>query len=219
VLGALVLLSVGVWAFVLLTTGSDNPERDAFAGLEPDPEAPDAGEPAPDESDPPAADAESEDDAAAGEGDGGAAGEDDDARATERVDFDGACVVEVEDVVPPEGLRPWRFEECERAPISLEGTQQRWVAIVESLSGDDFSEAEALERIGADQERVLLWSSHYPSLNPGLWVIVEGPFESRAAATDAAQRLGGGAYPRALTDDEGDRYCVAADGCVGETRP
>ena len=223
ILGVLVLLSVGLWVLAVLTTGSDAPDRDVVAGLDPDPGTTDDGPPSPDPGDAP--DPDTEDEGAAGEPDGdaddaendGSAGDED--TTTARIDFDGVCVVEVEDDVSAEELRPWRFEECERAPIALEGTRPRWVAIVASLSGDDFTEAEALERVEGDEDRLVLWSSHYPSLNPGLWVIVEGPFEGREAATSAAERLGGGAYPRALTDDEGDRYCVAADGCVGETQP
>ena len=221
ILGALLLLSIGLWIFAVLTTGSETPQRDVFAGIEADPGAPDAGSPSPGPSDPADTDTDTDDEAAGadtddGQADGSADGED---ATTARLDFDGICVVEVEDDLASEELRPWRFEECERAPIALEGAQERWVAVVASLSGDDFTEAEALERIDGDDERLLLWSSHYPSLNPGLWVIVEGPFADQTAATSAAQRLGGGAYPRALTDDEGDRYCVAADGCAGETRP
>jgi hypothetical protein len=93
------------------------------------------------------------------------------------------------------------------------------VVVVQSLSGDDFTEAEALERvdtIGDGQQ--LLWSSHYPSLNPDLWVVIEGPFDGEAAAAARADEVGGGAYPRELSDDEDDRYCVAADGCMGQTQ-
>lgn len=223
ILGVLVLLSIGIWAVAALTTGPDTAREDVFAGIEPNPEPPDTGSPSSGPSDAPESDdhGAADDDGAVSDGDGTDRDGSDDGGdgTTERIDFDGVCVVEVEGDLAPEERRPWRFDACERAPITLEGTQERWVAIVASLSGDDFTEAEALQRIDGDDERLLLWSSHYPSLNPGLWVIVEGPFEDRAAATNAAQRLGGGAYPRALTDDDDDRYCVAADGCVGETRP
>ena len=208
---ALLLGSLGLWGVALLTTGSADVERDVLVDI--DPAAPgsergtgDAGSAAPEE-DP---------DDSEGAGDDAA---DDVEGSRTTVDLGGGCVVEVVADAPVDQLRPWEFEECDRAPIALTASQERWVAIVESLSGEDFSEAEALARLEADEDRLLLWSSHYPSLNPGLWVIVEGPFEDRAAATDASRRIGGGAYPRALTDDDGDRYCVAADGCVGETRP
>ena len=75
---------------------------------------------------------------------------------------------------------------------------------------------EARERAdGAGRD--LLWSSHYPSLNPDLWVLFDGPFDDEDAATDAADAIGGGSYPRVLSDDDGDRYCIADDGCVGGT--
>ncbi len=86
-----------------------------------------------------------------------------------------------------------------------------------SLSGAEFTEDEALDRL--DTGQLLLWSSEYPSLNPGLWVIVEGPFETEAEAGRAARRIGNGAYPRALTDDTDDRYCALARGCAGGAGP
>lgn len=212
IIGALLLGSLGLWGVALLTTGSADRERDVLAGAADgsveggdDAAADDGGA-----SDGAAADgAAADDDAAADDGDG----------PRTSVDLGGGCVVEVAEDTPVDQLRPWQFEECDRAPIVLSGAQERWVTVIESLSDADFSEAEALARLEGETDRLLLWSSHYPSLNPGLWVIVAGPFPDRAAATEAARRIGGGAYPRALTDDDADRYCVAADGCVGETRP
>ena len=213
---ALLLASLGLWAVALLTTGSADPERDVPVDIDPgatpsEPGAGEAGAAAPEEE--PGGQARADDGAA----DDGADDDGEGSRAT--VDLGGGCVVEVPDDAPVDQLRPWQFEECDRAPIALAGSEERWVAVIESLSAEDFSEDEALERLGTDEDRLLLWSSHYPSLNPGLWVIVEGPFEDQESATETARRIGGGTYPRALTDDDGDRYCVAADGCVGETRP
>ena len=212
---ALLLGSLGLWAIALLTTGSPGVERDLLVDDEPATPRPEPGDGAEDGAGDGAGDGSGED---PGEGSGRTAPDDGEGSRT-TVDLGGGCVVEVSDDIPVEELRPWEFEECDRAPIVLSASDERWVAVVESLSGQDFSEEEALERLEADEDRQLLWSSHYPSLNPGLWVIVEGPFEDQEAATEAARRIGGGAYPRALTDDDGDRYCVAADGCVGETRP
>jgi hypothetical protein len=131
------------------------------------------------------------------------------------LEFDGVCTVEVDPAEQTASPRPWHFGECERAPIELRGTEIRWIVVLDSLAGSDHSEQDALARVTGDQQ--LLWSDHYPSLNPNLWVVVDGPFEDRAAAVDAAAAHGGGACPRELSDDAGDRYCVAADGCVGET--
>jgi hypothetical protein len=209
---ALLLGSLGLWGVALLTTGSADRERDVFAGVEPatprsEPAAP-GSEPAAPGSQAPTPDTGST-----------SSPEDDGDGPRTSVDLGGGCVVEVADGTPVDELRPWQFEECDRAPVVLSASEERWVAVIESLSDADFSEEEALARFEGEEDRLLLWSSHYPSLNPGLWVIVAGPFDDQEAATEAARRIGGGAYPRALTDDDGDRYCVAADGCVGETRP
>ncbi|MFA9445561.1 hypothetical protein [Egicoccus sp. AB-alg6-2] len=152
---------------------------------------------------------------------GGAAGrgpsEDTDEPVT--IEFDGRCEVEVEPAEQDDELRPWHFDACEHAPIPLTGSQKRWIVVVASLWGEDFTEREARARVEATGGGAqLLWSSHYPSLNPDLWVVAEGPFDDEDAAQRAADRIGGGAYARELSDDEGDRYCIAADGCVGETR-
>jgi|GEM_PF-2498048 len=231
---ALLLGSLGLWGIALLTTGSPDLERDVLVDIDPaapppEPSPGDAGSAAPEEGPGDGSGDGTEEGPGEGSGDGGpedgdaaseeAEGSDDVEGSQTTVDLGGGCVVEIADDTPVEQLRPWEFEECDRAPIVLSGSRERWVAVIESLSGEDFGEEEALDRVETDGDRLLLWSSHYPSLNPGLWVIVEGPFEDQEAATDAARRIGGGAYPRALTDDDGDRYCVAADGCVGETRP
>ncbi|MFA9429872.1 hypothetical protein [Egicoccus sp. AB-alg2] len=133
------------------------------------------------------------------------------------VEFDDVCAVEL-DPSEHDDPRPWDFEDCERAPITLGDGERQWVVVVASLWGDDFTEREALARLDERGRGRLLWSSHYPSLNPGLWVVVEGPFPDEEAAERAAERIGNGAYARELSDDEGDRYCIATDGCVGETR-
>lgn len=132
------------------------------------------------------------------------------------LDFDGVCTVEVDadDVDDP---RPWHFDECTSAPIELSDGDGRWVVVIASLSEDSYDEAAARERAAEEGfDDNLLWSSHYPSLNPGLWVVFDGPFGDQEEARSAAAEIGGGSYPRLLSDDDDDRYCVAADGCVGD---
>ena len=132
------------------------------------------------------------------------------------LDFDGVCTVEVdaEDVDDP---RPWHFDECTSAPIALADGDERWVVVIASLGEDSYDEAAARERAAEEGfDDNLLWSSHYPSLNPGLWVVFDGPFGDQEEARSAAADIGGGSYPRVLSDDNDDRYCVAADGCVGD---
>jgi hypothetical protein len=215
----LLLLSLSAWFVLGLVT------------TDPQPRAPDVlGGPAPAEPPPrsggeSAAGGQSEDEAddpdqaptdGADDATDDAEGPDEGGTEPVTIDFDGVCRVEVEPAEQTSDPRPWDFEACERAPISLQGAETRWIVVLDSLAGEDFTEAEALGRTRGDQR--LLWSTHYPSLNPDLWVVVEGPYDDRPAAIEAAERLGGGAYPRELSDDEGDRYCVAADGCIGETR-
>lgn len=133
------------------------------------------------------------------------------------VDFDGVCEVEVAADAQVEDLRPWQFPECERAPVAVSGAASSWIVVLASLSGDDFSEADALRRLEQDPDgRHLLWSSHYPSLNPDLWVVAAGPFADEDVATRTAERIGG--YPRELSDDPDARYCATSDGCAGERR-
>lgn len=133
--------------------------------------------------------------------------------ATRVVDVDGACTAEVDAAMTMDDLRAWQLPECEWAPIDP-NRDGEWIVVVLSLNGNDFGAAEAWQRareVGLPGR--VLWSSHYASLNPDLWVVYEGPFSSEAAASRAAAP---GTYPRMLSDDTVDRYCAAADGCLGE---
>lgn len=139
-----------------------------------------------------------------------------------QVNFDGVCEVWLtREELEGQQVRPWQFPtECPSAPVSLVGVQERWIVVVASLNGDDFRFQEALSRAASEglSGRVL-WSSHYPSLNPNLWVVYDGPFPTRQAASDAASRRGSSSYPRVLSDDSGDRYCADVSGnCQGERR-
>lgn len=144
---------------------------------------------------------------------------DDDAGAAEgsvELDFDGVCTVEV-DADEVDDPRPWDFDQCTSAPIALERGEERWIVVVASLSEGGYDEAAARDRAASEGfEGNLLWSSHYPSLNPDLWVVYDGPYEDQEEARAAAEDVGGGSYPRVLSDDDDDRYCVAADGCAGD---
>ena len=133
------------------------------------------------------------------------------------VDFDGVC----EALVPLDELergtvRAWDVG-CTTAPVALSQDESRWVVVVASLNGDDFTKDAALDRANTlGLPGNVLWSSHYPSLNPDLWVVFDGPFPTQGAASDAAVNRDDASYPRVLSDDDGDRYCIAADGCRGE---
>lgn len=133
--------------------------------------------------------------------------------ATRTVDLDGACTAEVDAGLSVDELRAWQLPDCDWAPIDP-GPDGTWVLVVTSLNGDDFDAPEAEQRARAEglPGRVL-WSTHYGSLNPDLWVVYDGPFSSEATASEAAYP---GSYPRKLSDDPEDRYCMAADGCQGE---
>lgn len=79
-----------------------------------------------------------------------------------------------------------------------------WVGIVQSLSVDEYSEAEAedIAQTYADRWGVrvsVLLSSAWSSLNPGYWAIYSGPFASREAASAWCATIQGQApscYPR-----------------------
>lgn len=210
IVGGLLLVSLLAWLVLALVTTDPQPRApDVLGGPAPSSPPPrPGGDPTAEGPDEPA-DAPADDADDADDGDDG---------PTERVtiDFDGVCTVEVDAAAQTSDPRPWDFAACDRAPIALQAGETRWIVVLDSLAGADFDESEAVARTSGDQQ--LLWSTHYPSLNPDLWVVVDGPYDDRASAVEAAERLGGGAYPRELSDDAGDRYCVAADGCVGETR-
>lgn len=139
-----------------------------------------------------------------------------------QVSFDGVCDVWLtRDELATQLVRPWQFPgECPSAPVSLEGVSERWIVVVASLNGNDFRFDEALARATeSGLHGQVLWSSHYSSLNPDLWVVYDGPFPDRGSAATAAQRRGGSSYPRVLSDDTGDRYCAdVVDNCAGERR-
>lgn len=133
------------------------------------------------------------------------------------LDFDGACTVETTSQDAESApLRPWQFPECDWAPVPLDPGERRWIVVVSSLNGFDFDDQNATARANSVNGAQVLWSSHYPSLNPDLWVVFRGPYRSEADAAAAASATGSGAYARELSDDAGDRYCDATDGCRGE---
>jgi len=204
--GAIALVVVGAVGFLLDDGGS---ERDTVAApsgadgapaidplLDEIPVVPELGEPG---------------------ADGGPEGEAETLRRV-AVELGGPCgTVELEVPVDRDvtTLRAWDAEDCALAPVALGPGEQRWVVVRASLNGaaaDEASARASAERAGADG---LLWSSYYASLNPDLWVVFDGPFASRAEAEAAAVRIGGGSYARVLSDDEGDRFCIAPGGCTG----
>ena len=157
-----------------------------------------------------------DEDAGAGSEGEPAEGEEEATGGSVELDFDGVCTVEddADDVDDP---RPWDFDACTSAPITLDAGEERWIVVVASLSEGGYDEEAARDRAASEGfAGNLLWSSHYPSLNPDLWVVYDGPYAGQEEARAAAAELGGGSYPRVLSDDDDDRYCVAADGCVGD---
>lgn len=206
VLGALFVVAVAVvTSAIVLTGGPGNGPPDPAAGTTggtlPAEAPPDTSEDVPTPQD----DAATDDEAAPGDADGGEVA-DDGPSGTTRIDLDGVCTVEVDAEDLDDPVRPWHFDECTSAPIALDD-EQRWIVVVASLSGDEHDETSARDR-AADQGFAgnVLWSTHYPSLNPGLWVVYDGPFPDQDVAAAAAEEIGGGAYVRALADEDGDRY-------------
>lgn len=210
ILAGLVLGALVLWGVAMATTGSQTVEPELFGSADLD-----AAPPADSGTDAESGDgAGGTDDAEAG---GGTDGQADGGERDDAGDGEAAPSDDEEDTDPAADEDPADEDPADEdgspQPIGLEGGEAAWVAIVASVSGDEISEEAARDRLAPGQQ--LLWSSQYPSLNPGLWVIVEGPFDTEGAARQAARRIGGGAYPRALTEDAGDRYCALADGCSG----
>lgn len=138
-------------------------------------------------------------------GDGGADTDDDtgDEEADDgnlaSITFDGVCTVDVP-AVDRDAQRPWQHEACTYAPVDLKGGE-RFIVVRASLPPAQVDAAEAEQRAAdADPDARVLWSSHYPSLNRGFWVVFEGPFTDIDTARDAAAARGAGAYVRSLTD-------------------
>jgi hypothetical protein len=207
-----VLALVGTVSFLVLgSDGDDAPTLTAAEQADDDREGGE-GRDGPAETDPPdegAADGPPEDDQDAAPADTEA--------TLEEIDLDGQCTAVIDvSTDDPALARAWDHD-CTYAPVELADDETRWIVVVASLNGGDFTGEEALDR--ASQEGLagqVLWSSHYPSLNPDLWVVYDGPFESESAASSASSRFAGGAYPRELADDPSRRYCLASDGCTGE---
>lgn len=135
------------------------------------------------------------------------------------VTLDGECTLTLDEttIAQSDRIRPWDYPDCEWAPVVLPPGGERWIVVLASLNSADFGPRDARARaqeLGVSG--AVLWSTHYPSLNPDLWVVFDGPFSSEAAAASAARNWGAAAYPRVLSDNTGDRYCLSPDGCVGE---
>ncbi len=219
-ISALVLVAFGLWFVAILTSGDP---RQLEIAAEP---------PAVAEASPPIGEADHDEETEQAEGPDegidltdGLGGDDrrevrpdtDDPDAA-LVVIDGVCTVELAGTErDPSPLRAWEFADCAYAPVPLEEQSERWIVVRASMRSGDF-DAQAAEQRARDLEvdGGVLWSSHYPSLNPDLWVVYEGPFPDAEAARGAAEAVDGEAYARALTTDDDDRFCIADDGCVGE---
>jgi hypothetical protein len=207
VLGGLVTTSLLVWGALLVVSGGPQEPRVASSGssradpITPGHEAPGQEQAPPERGEPAEGDElpglDDERDPDAGEDPAGGEGSGDVPDAATVVDLHGACRVEVQNEDDPDQLQPWTFPECEHAPLDPTDPDERWIVVVSSFSSAENAQREAQAR-GEDQDPQLLWSSHYPSLRPELWVVFEGPFPDRRTAREEADRLGAGAYVRLL---------------------
>jgi hypothetical protein len=226
VLGGLLVTSLLFWGALLVATGGDrtsplvasSPQQDEPASSVPDDDADalsrgaEAPTDEPDGEDAPAAtrgDDEPSRDHPDGDDevtedapeDAPEDEEDGEPEGTVVLDLDGRCEVEVEaaDEDDPRVHQAWRHPECVLAPLDPTHPDERWIVILSSFAGEQAARDEAEARAArGGHEPKLLWSSHYPSLRPDLWVVYEGPFRDRATATATADELGPGAYPRYL---------------------
>ncbi|MCC5947543.1 MAG: hypothetical protein JJT89_03715 [Nitriliruptoraceae bacterium] len=209
VLAAIISLGFVIWGGLALVTTAPVPRAsDPLGGGVPPRDAAPPGADGPEEGDDgeEAGDQDAADDVA--DGDAGGDG-------TQRVDFDGGCTAELAPEELSAELRPWDLGACPHAPIAVPDGEARYIVVTASLFPDEVDEQEARRRAdAAGDEVVLLWSTHYPSLTPDLWVVAAGPFPDQDAADAEAQRRGGGAYVRGLVDEPGDRYCLVTEDCA-----
>lgn len=212
-IGGMLLLALAVWVVLMVGGGRDRPVA-SDDGLRPDLEAngpSDSGANDTDSHEPPVT--------AEGDTDPAEVPADEPDEETTSVTLDEVCTItlSVEEAASAIGW-PWEHEACEHAPIEVEEGEEAWIVVRASMAATDFGAQDAERRADdLDVDGGVLWSTHYPSLNPDLWVVYEGPFSGPVAAREAAEAVEGEAYARALTIDEADRFCIAEDGCVGET--
>jgi hypothetical protein len=223
-IAGLVVLAFGLWSVAILTSSDPNRLEIAAEGAPSDANENDASTDGPIEGGSDLADDPdgSTPDSASGTDDAlGERSEVERGAEVEPVTIDGVCTVEIDAGSDAESLRAWDFPDCAYAPVTIEDQRERWIVIRASMSSDDFDGQAAEKRaealgVDAGVDGGVLWSSHYPSLNPDLWVVYEGPFAGAEAARGAADAADGEAYARVLTTDDADRFCIADDGCVGE---
>lgn len=207
---------------------TDPAEEEADPTEEPEPLPPPEPQLDPEVGEPPSGPREGDDASGPSDGDAddGTAADDDDRSSSSEaqpqqrtVDLDGQCTVTLDADLVDGGqpIRAWNHPGCQWAPIGLGPGEQLWIVVVTSLNGEAHGAVSAVER--ADEYGYpgnVLWSSHHPSLNPGVWAIYAGPYRTEDDAKEATRRIGGRAYPRVLSEDPGDRYCTGADNCEGE---
>jgi hypothetical protein len=99
-------------------------------------------------------------------------------------------------------------EPTSAADDSWPNGQNGWMAILSSKPTDTYTFADFCQRLHTAEGQGLtnlgiINSTYYSSLNPDYWVLYEGPFDTHAEATAAAQSAQAdwpGAYPRQITD-------------------
>jgi hypothetical protein len=83
-----------------------------------------------------------------------------------------------------------------------------WMAVLSSKPDDTYTFADFCQRLQKAKSQGyanvgIIDSTDYSSLNPGYWVLYQGPYDTHAEATAAAQSAQAdwpGAYPRQITD-------------------
>lgn len=95
----------------------------------------------------------------------------------------------VEPVDPGSGVSDW--------PVGTSG----WTAILSSTRSESEARSTADAVAATGEESGVLFSSDYPGLNPGYWVVFSGTFTTQSEAAAHARALAGrypGAYPRQI---------------------
>lgn len=95
----------------------------------------------------------------------------------------------VDPIDPGSGVSDW--------PVGTTG----WTAILSSTRSESEARSTADAVAATGEESGVLFSSDYPGLNPGYWVVFSGTFTIRSEAAAHARALAGrypGAYPREI---------------------
>ncbi len=105
----------------------------------------------------------------------------------------------------PTETQPTETQPTETQPPDTGGDwpagETAWTAILSSVRSESDARAAKARLAGSGEPAGVLFSSDYPGLRPGYWVVFSGSYSSEAAAEAQAQKLSGqfpGGYARRI---------------------